>query len=41
MDKEDAFRLIDEETAGFLIGVLVAGLFIYDVVSRVAERFGG
>ena len=41
MDGNDSFRLIEEETAGAIIGALVACLFLWDVVNRAIERFLG
>jgi hypothetical protein len=37
MKPTDTFRLLTEEQAGALIGALVAGLFVYDLIQRVTE----
>ena len=40
MRREDSFRLITEDQASFLLCLIAAGLFIYDCVNRLLERFG-
>ena len=40
MKHDDTFRLLTEDQAGFLLGLIAAGLFVYDVISRLMERFG-
>ena len=41
MKENDTFRLLTEEQAGFLLGLIAAGLFIYDVTMRAMERLLG
>jgi hypothetical protein len=41
MEKNDTFRLLTEEQAGFLLGLIAGGLFVYDVTCRALERFAG
>ena len=36
--KQDAFSLIDSETAGAIIGGLVAALVVCDVLARLIEK---
>ena len=40
MRRDDSFRLITEDQASFLLGLIAAGLFVYDVINRLLERFG-
>jgi hypothetical protein len=37
MDTKDTFRLISEETAGAIIGAVVAALVVYDLLQRFRE----
>lgn len=37
MKPNDSLRLISEETAGAIIGGIVAALVVYDLVSRFIE----
>ena len=39
--REDAFQIIPPEVAGAILGGFVAALFVYDVLARLVERFGG
>jgi hypothetical protein len=39
--KQDAFALLDSETAGAILGVVVAALFLFDLAMRVIEKVFG
>jgi hypothetical protein len=41
MKNSDTFRLLTEEQAGALLGLLVGSLFLWDVTQRALERFFG
>ena len=39
MRDNDAFKILTDEQAGFLLGLIAGGLFVYDVTCRALERF--
>ena len=41
MKDNDTFRLLESPTAGTILGLIAACLFLYDVTMRALEKFFG